>query len=58
MDVYDWFAAPSGHKLLDGRNIWRELQTHDLITCRIWNDESTNYLNFDVITWYRSNVYI
>ncbi len=49
------FAAPSGHKLLDGRNIWGELQT-DTWSNHMQNLVWINYLNFDLITWYRSNV--
>jgi len=67
MDAYDWFAVCS---TLWTSILWTSIirwlehlrwvtdrQTHDLITCRIWN-ESTNHLNFDVIYIYRSNVHI
>ncbi len=56
------FTARSGHKLLEGWNIWGWVADRHMIWsphAEIWN-ESTNYLNFDVITcidlMYRSNV--
>jgi hypothetical protein len=53
------FTARSGHKLLEGWNIWGWVADRHMIWsphAEIWN-ESTNYLNFDITTCIDLNIW-